>query len=154
MLDLHWCVGFSLVVVSGGASLAAVSGLLVAAACRGAQALGHAGFSSCSTCALEHRLSSLVALLCGMWDLPGPGIEPVSPALMGRVSSSEPLEKPLIWYFYSTKFSGISIFFQLIGLPLLGYGSYPSWSKMTVRVSAITYIFQAAGWNKEEGAKP
>ena len=40
--------------------------------------------SSCGSWALERRLSSCGAqaqLLRGMWDLPGPGIEPVSPAL-------------------------------------------------------------------------
>ena len=35
------------------------------------------GFRSCSSQALEHRLSSCgtrLLLLCGMWDLPGPGL--------------------------------------------------------------------------------
>ena len=42
------------------------------------------GFSCCGAWALEHRFSSCGArasLLRGMWDLPGPGLEPVSPAL-------------------------------------------------------------------------
>ena len=45
-----------------------------------------AGFSSCGTRALERRLSSCGArawLLRGMWDLPRPGLEPVSPSLAG-----------------------------------------------------------------------
>ena len=29
-----------------------------------------------------------------MWDLPGPGIEPMSPALPGRFFTTEPLGKP------------------------------------------------------------
>ena len=44
-----------------------------------------------------HRLSncgSLAQLLCGMWDLPGPGLEPVSPALAGRFSTTAPPGKP------------------------------------------------------------
>ena len=44
------------------------------------------GFSSCGLRARERRLSSCGAqaqLLHGMWDLPGPGLEPVSPALAG-----------------------------------------------------------------------
>ena len=44
------------------------------------------------------RLSSCglrVQLLCGMWDLPRPGLEPVSPALAGRLSTTEPPGKPL-----------------------------------------------------------
>jgi len=31
-----------------------------------------------------------------MWDLPGSGIEPVSPALAGGFSTTEPPGKPLI----------------------------------------------------------
>ena len=32
--------------------------------------------------------------LCGMWDLPRPGLEPVSPALAGRLSTTAPPGKP------------------------------------------------------------
>ena len=32
--------------------------------------------------------------LCGMWDLPRPGLEPVSPALAGRFSTTAPPGKP------------------------------------------------------------
>ena len=49
--------------------------------------------SSCGSRTLEHRLSSCGAraeLLRGMWDLPGPGIEPVSPALAGGFSTTAP----------------------------------------------------------------
>ena len=44
-----------------------------------------------------HRLSSCgsqAQLLCGMWDLPRPGLEPVSPALAGRFSTTAPPGKP------------------------------------------------------------
>ena len=54
--------------------------------CCGTQAIGRTGFSSSGSQALERRLSSCGAqaqLLHGMWDLPGPGLEPVSPALAG-----------------------------------------------------------------------
>ena len=50
-----------------------------------------AGFSCCGARALEHRLSSCGAqaqLLCGMWDPPGPGLEPCS--LHGQ-ADSQPL---------------------------------------------------------------
>ena len=60
----------------------------------------HMGFSSCGTqlssCgwwAPECRLSSCGAwtqLLCGMWDIPGPGLEPVSPALSGGFLTTVP----------------------------------------------------------------
>ena len=45
----------------------------------------------------EHRLSncgSRAQLLRGMWDLPRPGLEPVSPALAGRFSTTAPPGKP------------------------------------------------------------
>ena len=63
-----------------------------------------AGFSSCGmwlrSCgsrALERRLSSCGArayLFRGMWDLPEPVLEPVSPALAGRFPITVPQGKP------------------------------------------------------------
>ena len=44
-----------------------------------------------------HRLSSCgpqAQPLCGMWDLPRPGLEPVSPALAGRLPTTAPPGKP------------------------------------------------------------
>ena len=44
-----------------------------------------------------HRLSncgSRAQLLRGMWDLPRPGLEPVSPSLAGRFSTTAPPGKP------------------------------------------------------------
>ena len=58
----------------------------------------HSGFNSCGSWALEHRLNSCstqAQMLCGMWDLPKSGIEPVSPALAGRFFTTEPPQKPL-----------------------------------------------------------
>ena len=46
----------------------------------------------------EHRLQTLRLSSCGsrgMWDLPRPGLEPVSPALAGRFSTTAPPGKPL-----------------------------------------------------------
>ena len=51
---------------------------------------------------VEHRLQtrrlsscgSRAQLLRGMWDLPRPGLEPVSPALPGRFSTTAPPGKP------------------------------------------------------------
>ena len=55
----------------------------------------------------EHRLQtrrlstcgSRAQLLRGMWDLPRPGLEPVSPALAGRFSTTVPPEKPHVFLF-------------------------------------------------------
>ena len=55
------------------------------------------GFSSCGSQAPELRLSSCGAraqLLHSMRDLPGPGLEPVSPALAGGFLTTVPLGKP------------------------------------------------------------
>ena len=51
---------------------------------------------------VEHKLQmrrlsncgSRAQLLCGMWDLPRPGLEPVCPALAGRFSTTAPPGKP------------------------------------------------------------
>ena len=50
----------------------------------------------------EHRLQTRRLSSCGpraqplrgMWDLPRPGLEPVSPALAGRLSTTAPPGKP------------------------------------------------------------
>ena len=52
----------------------------------------------------EHRLQtrklgncgSRAQLLRGMWDLPRPGLQPVSPALAGRLSTTAPPGKPRV----------------------------------------------------------
>ena len=49
-----------------------------------------------------HRLSSCgtrAKLLRGMWDLPRPGLEPASPALAGRLSTTAPPGKPPFFYY-------------------------------------------------------
>ena len=65
------------------------------------------GFSCCGARALGARASVVVAcglsscgsraqLLRGMWDLPRPGLEPVSPALAGRfLTTTPPGKSPL-----------------------------------------------------------
>ena len=83
-----WCAGFH----CGGFS------------CCGARALGTWAsvvvahkLISCGSWALEHRLNSCGAwakLLHGMWDLPGPRLEPVFPALAGRFLTTVPPGKP------------------------------------------------------------
>ena len=55
----------------------------------------------------EHRLQMRRLSSCGsraqlprsMWDLPRPGLEPVSPALAGRFSTTAPPGKPSISVF-------------------------------------------------------
>ena len=55
----------------------------------------------------EHKLQtrrlsscgSRAYLLRGMWDLPRPGLEPVSPALAGGFSTTAPPGKPKVFFF-------------------------------------------------------
>ena len=57
--------------------------------------------------AVEHRLQTRRLSSCGsraqslrgMWDLPRPGLEPVSPALAGRLSTTAPPGKPCVFVF-------------------------------------------------------
>ena len=69
---------------------------------------------------VEHRLQTRrlsncgprAQLLRGMWDLPRPGLEPVSPALAGRLSTTAPPGKPNLLFFthpFDSIFSLISI---------------------------------------------
>ena len=62
----------------------------------------HGPLTIAASLAAEHRLQtrrlsscgSGAYLLCSMWDLPRPGLEPVSPALAGRFSTTAPPGKP------------------------------------------------------------
>ena len=85
--------GISLVTASGGHSSLRCKGFpLQWLLLLGARALGArtsvavaCGLSSCGTRAQLHR---------GMWNLPGPGLEPLSPALEGRVLTTAPAGEP------------------------------------------------------------
>ena len=89
MLGLHCCAWTFFSFEEWGllSSCHAQTSHYVGFSCCGAQALGCLGFSSCSSWAY---------LLFRMWDLPGPGIEPVSLALQGRfLTSRQPGKLPV-----------------------------------------------------------
>ena len=99
---LHWVFvavrRLSLVVASGGYSSLPCAGFSLQWL-RLLRSTGSrcAGFSSCGSRALECRLSSCgprAWLLCGTWDLPGPGLEPVSPELAGGFLTTGPPGSP------------------------------------------------------------
>ena len=86
-------MGFPLVAASRGYSLLRCTGFSCG------------GFSCCGARALGARASVVVArglsscgarasLLHGMWDLPDPGLEPVSPVLAGGFLTTAPPGKP------------------------------------------------------------
>ena len=72
--------------------------LFIAVSCRGARAPGLR-----ASVAVARSLSSCGAraqLLRGMWDLPRPGFEPVSPELAGGLLTTAPPGKPQSVSFY------------------------------------------------------
>ena len=74
------------------------------------------GLSSCGSRALEHRLNSSGApaqIFCSVWDLPRSGIKPVSPALAGRLFTTEPPGKPSMTLLYPRNWNSFSIFLCL-----------------------------------------
>ena len=100
---LHWvfvaACGLSLVAASRGYSLLWCAGFSLQWLFL-LQRMGsrHAGFSSCGLRALERRLCSCgswASLLRSMWDLPRPGIKPMSPALAGGFLTTGPPRKSL-----------------------------------------------------------
>ena len=119
-LFIYGCVGSSLLragvlqLQQAGASLrcGARASHCGGFSCCGAPALGTwasvvaaCGLSSCGSQALERRLSSCGAwaqLLRGMWDLPGPGLEPVSPTLAGRFLTIAPPGKSTLFIIAKT----------------------------------------------------
>ena len=105
MLGLCCCIGFSLVAVRG--LLKAVASFLMGYGLRdGPPSVAAHGLRACGSQALEHRLSDCgiwASSLCGIWDLPGPGIEPWLSfrCLLHRQADSLPLshQRPCGNYF-------------------------------------------------------
>ena len=86
MLDLRFCARAFSSCGKWGPLLIAVRGpLTIAASLVAEHRLQARRLSSCG---------SQTQLLRGMWDLPRPGLEPVSPALAGSFSTTEPPGKP------------------------------------------------------------
>ena len=67
-------------------------------------------------------LTVVAYLLCGMWGLPGPRIEPVSPALAGRFLSTLPPGKYFLGFiFLRVKFPLLFFLFKKIKFFFLLY---------------------------------
>ena len=106
--------GLSLVVASGGHS---------SSRCGGHSSSRCAGLPPSRPLVAEHRLQtrrlsncgSRAELLHGMWDLPRPGLEPASPALAGRLSTTAPPGKPCMCLFELWFSLGICTVVGLLG---------------------------------------
>ena len=94
----------------------------------------------------EHRLQtrrlsscgSRAQLLRGMWDLPRPGLEPVSPALAGRFSTTVPPGKPRASFLSRHDFWGsLWLIFICFHLKL---GTYFTPSFTSPRMKDLAYV--------------
>ena len=85
VLGLRFCTRASLVAASGGHSSSRCMDLSLSWPLVAEHWLQTRRLSSCG---------SRAQLVRGMWDLPRPGLEPVSPALAGRFSTTAPPGKP------------------------------------------------------------
>ena len=68
-----------------------------------------------------------------MWDFPGPGLEPVSPALAGRFLTTAPPGKPNWRFFYWEISPGL---WWILFISLLGLGRWTSWQSFYYRFLA------------------
>ena len=73
----------------------------------------HGPLTIVASLVVEHRLQTRRLSSCGsraqllrsMWDPPRPGLEPASPALAGRFSTTAPPEKPQNYYFLNASYT-------------------------------------------------
>ena len=56
-----------------------------------------------------------------MWDLPGPGIEPMSPALAGGFFATEPHGRSVIFFFFFLMWTFFKAFLKFVTISLLFY---------------------------------
>ena len=84
-------------------------------------------------------------MLCGMWDLPGPGLEPMSPALAGGFLTTAPPGKPYRSSF-DWRFKGNHSEEMIIQLKAKGYfEGYPAkfeGSMLKIRASSKTQFMK------------
>ena len=102
--------------------------------------------SSCRAWALENRLNSCGArawLLCSIWDLPGSGIEPMSPALAGGLFTTRPPGKPPVT-FYNGKFVPID---SLTHFPLAHLCNHKSVSCIYELCFCLYFKDSTCKWN-------
>ena len=91
-------------------------------ACCRSWALRCTGFSNCGSWVQQLWLPA--QLLSGMWNLPGPGIEPMSPALAGGFFTTESPGKPLYGFLCVYPAWGSLSFLGLQFIVLIKFGKY------------------------------
>ena len=107
VLDLRFCVrAFSSCGKWGPFFIAVHGPLTIAASLVAEHRLQMRGLSNCGSRAQSLR---------GMWDLPRPGREPMSPALAGRLSTTAPPGKPYILFYI---FFSIMVYNRILNIVL------------------------------------
>ena len=139
MLGLRFCArAFSSCGERGPLFIAVRGPLTTTASLAADHRLQTRGLSSCG---------SRAQLLCGMWDPPRPGLEPVSPALAGRLSTTAPPGKPpnniLILHTYSQHMQTTclrhSVLFTGILLIVVGFDHSLKTSCTMIVATALSY---------------
>ena len=140
VLGLHFCVwAFSSCSKWGPLFIAVCGPLTIAASLVVEHSLQTRRLSNCG---------SRAQLLRGMWDLPRPGLKPMSPALAGRFSTTAPPGKPHPYSFVSV----FPFFFCLtqVGGEFLafweGLGLLPAFSRCSVGVVPHVDVFLMYLW--------
>ena len=123
----------------------------------------HGPLTIAASLVAEHRLQmrrlsscgSRAQLLRGMWDPPRPGLEPVSPALAGRLSTTAPPGKPHLPLFFTIPLCHESGNLQRIDQDV----DYLLWPQNRARPSTAAplsperLLLQTLGWDRKS-AKP
>ena len=139
--------------VAGGYSLVSVPELLIVAASVvelwlwgvRASVVAAGGLSSCGSRTPEYRLSSCGTRAwwpCGMWDLPGPGIEPLSSALQGRFVITSPTWGSPYSLLLNPTSLGVfnsSILHPLCSVILIGSGTH-GWGKLSQLEGSLRFV--------------
>ena len=118
--------------------------LVFAAVCGLSLVAESKGFSCCGIQAPEHRLSSCGAwayLLCGMWHLPWPRYEPMTPASAGRLSTTGPQGKSRKSRFLIAYFFVFSFFMESFNWESPGFCSHLYWLHFTPMAKPIVWNF-------------
>ena len=97
-----------------------------------------------------HRLSSCgsrAQLLRGMWDLPRPGLEPVSPALAGGFSTTVPPGKPTASLFKKVKMSALKFFLSCTLNKHIQVCSFSVFENFTTTLNICLYYLNSVVYN-------
>ena len=147
VLGLCCCSGFSVVAASGGSSWLQYMGFSL----QWLLLLKSTGFSSCGVQGEQlwlpgSRAQAQYLRYCSMWNIPGPGIKLMSPAVVGGFLTTGPpgksrrrlLQRKGSWEGYTKqRVHGFSLAELLLGKKSLSCWALPSWQGMRAPLSGL-----------------